>query len=169
MRVSREQAAQNRERIVECAARLFRQHGFEGVGVDAVMREAGLTHGGFYGHFANKEELIAEACARAVSEFLIHWKPRGYAALLDSYLSEKHLRNPGRGCVLASLGSDLARQSELVQRRVRPGLEEMMEFLGEGNRELGVVRCSTLVGALVLARTLGDSVLETIRTSLRVR
>ena len=169
MRVSREQAVQNRERIVECAARLFRQHGFEGVGVDAVMREAGLTHGGFYGHFANKEELIAQACRRAVQDFLTHWRPRGYAALLDSYLSEKHLRNPGRGCLLASLGSDLARQSERVQQTVRPELEEMMEFLGEGDRERGVFRCATLVGALVLARTLGTSVLDTVRTSLHGR
>lgn len=169
MRVSREQAAVNRERIVECAARLFRAHGFEGVGVDAVMREAGLTHGGFYGHFANKEDLIGLACSRAVADFLVHWRPRGYAALLESYLSVEHVRNPGRGCLLASLGCELARQSARVQDAVRPALEEMMLFLGEGDRESGLCRCATLVGALVLARTLDDSVLEAVRTSLRDR
>ncbi|MBN9420737.1 hypothetical protein ABS71_10375 [bacterium SCN 62-11] len=169
MRVSREQAALNRDRIVECAARLFRERGFEGVGVDAVMREAGLTHGGFYGHFGNKEQLVGEACARAVAEFLSLWRPRGYAALLDSYLSVAHLRNPGRGCVLAALGCELARQSSGVQAAVRPALEEMVLFLGEGERERGLLRCSLLVGGLVLARNLDESVLEVIRTSLRDR
>src|SRR5436190_14272805 len=67
MRVSREKASANRERIVEAAARLFREHGFDGVGVDAIMKEAGLTHGGFYGHFASKDELAAEAVVRALA------------------------------------------------------------------------------------------------------
>src|SRR5438874_2908175 len=66
MKVSREQAARNRERIVETAAQLFRERGFEGIGVADLMKEAGLTHGGFYGHFASKEDLIAEASARAL-------------------------------------------------------------------------------------------------------
>lgn len=169
MRVSREQAALNRERIVECAARLFRQHGFEGVGVDAVMREAGLTHGGFYGHFAGKEELIALACQRAVADFLEYWRPKGYEALVESYLSVGHVRHPERGCLLAALGCELARQSERVQEAVRPALEEMVVFLGEGDREVGIFRCATLVGALVLARNLDESVLEAVRSSLRCR
>ena len=67
MKVSREQAAQNRERIVETAAQLFRERGFEGIGIADLMKEAGLTHGGFYGHFSSKEELIAEASARALT------------------------------------------------------------------------------------------------------
>lgn len=167
MRVSREQAALNRERIVECAARLFRERGFAGVGVDAVMSEAGLTHGGFYGHFAGKEQLVGEACARAVRDFLLAWQPRGYAALAESYLSVAHVRNPGRGCVLAALGCELARQSSEVQAAVRPALEEMMVFLGEGDRERGVLRCSLLVGGLIMARNLGESVLEVVRVSLR--
>lgn len=169
MRVSREQASLNRERILDCAARLFRERGFEGVGVDAVMREAGLTHGGFYGHFANKEDLIAQACRRAVAEFLQHWRPKGVGALVESYLSEKHLLNPGKGCLLASLGSDLGRQPERVQVAIRPALWEMLDFIGEGDRQLGISRCSTLVGALVLARNLGPEVLAAVRTNLRVR
>ena len=67
MKVSREQAAQNRERIVEAAAQLFRERGFDGIGVADLMKEAGLTHGGFYGHFSSKEDLIAEASARALT------------------------------------------------------------------------------------------------------
>jgi TetR/AcrR family transcriptional repressor of nem operon len=68
MRVTREKAAENRARIVETAARLFREKGFDGVGLDAIMKEAGLTHGGFYGHFTSKEDLAAEAVARAVEQ-----------------------------------------------------------------------------------------------------
>lgn len=68
MRVSREKAAENRARIVETASRLFREGGFEGVGVDAIMNAAGLTHGGFYGHFGSKDELAAEAVARALED-----------------------------------------------------------------------------------------------------
>src|SRR5437764_1715220 len=70
MKVSREQAAQNRERIVETAAQLFRERGFEGIGVADLMKEAGLTHGGFYGHFSSKDDLIAEASARALTHSL---------------------------------------------------------------------------------------------------
>src|SRR2546423_15306701 len=67
MKVSREQAAHNRERVVEAAAQLFRQRGFDGIGVADLMKEAGLTHGGFYGHLSSKENLIAEAVARALA------------------------------------------------------------------------------------------------------
>ena len=73
MKVSREQAAQNRDRVVEGAARLFRERGFEGVGVADLMKKAGLTHGGFYGHFSSKEDLIAEASARALTRSLALW------------------------------------------------------------------------------------------------
>ena len=73
MKVSREQAAQNRERIVEAAARLFRERGFEGIGVADLMKEAGLTHGGFYGHFSSKDDLIAEASEHALAESLAVW------------------------------------------------------------------------------------------------
>lgn len=167
MRVSREQASRNRELILECAARLFRERGFEGVGVDAVMREAGLTHGGFYGHFENKQDLIAQASALALTTSLHHWKRQGVAALIDTYLSPKHVSNPGRGCLLAALGSELGRQSARVQQAVSPILEEMLEWLGEGDRERGICRYASLVGALVLARNLPAEILAPVRRQLR--
>ena len=71
MKVSREQAAENRERIINAAAKLYREHGFGGIGVADLMRQAGMTHGGFYGHFASKEDLIAQACERASHETLV--------------------------------------------------------------------------------------------------
>src|SRR3954464_12145955 len=97
MRVSREQALQNRERIVETAAQLFRERGFDGIGVADLMKEAGLTHGGFYGHFSSKEELIREASARALtSTFALLSKEAERAAgdplsaLASGYLSHRH-------------------------------------------------------------------------------
>src|SRR5438270_11833799 len=111
MKVSREQAARTRERIIETAARRFRERGYEGIGVADLMKEAGLTHGGFYGHFASKEELIAEASARALTESLArlsdiaeraHDDP--LSAMADAYLSSGHRDDPGDGCLLAALG-----------------------------------------------------------------
>src|SRR5262245_24790993 len=109
MKVTREQAAENRERIVNTAARLFRERGFDGVGVADIMKGAGLTHGGFYGHFASKDDLAAEACARALEKSAMKW-----SAILDtdanpldtivaSYLSEAHRDRPGSGCAIAAL------------------------------------------------------------------
>ena len=75
MKVSREQAAQNRERILDAAAQLFRERGFEGIGVADLMKEAGLTHGGFYGHFSSKEDLIAQACSRLTQNLTVdEWR-----------------------------------------------------------------------------------------------
>src|SRR5437762_11734498 len=102
MKVSREQAAQNRERIVEAAARLFRERGFEGIGVADLMKEAGLTHGGFYGHFSSKDDLIAEASERALTESLVLWSEFAdrasgdpLPAVAGAYLTRRHRDNPG--------------------------------------------------------------------------
>src|SRR5213593_477266 len=111
MKVSRERAAQNRERILDAAARLFRERGFEGIGVADLMKTAGLTHGGFYGHFSSKEDLMAQACARALARSLEAWSKRAeripddpLLSIAGGYLSSKHRDDPGAGCVLAALG-----------------------------------------------------------------
>src|SRR5262245_28093262 len=100
MKVSREQVAQNRRRILDAASRLFRERGFDGVGVDTVMKDAGLTHGAFYGHFDSKEELIAHACAHALSETNDRWKdaPDPRRALAEFYLGAQHFDDVGGGC-----------------------------------------------------------------------
>src|SRR5262245_37831732 len=111
MRVSREQAAANRERIVEAAARLFRECGFDGVGVDAIMKEAGLTHGGFYGHFGSKDDLAAEAVARALAQGTEKLGgDMNLDAFVRAYLSERYCADRGDGCALAALGADMARE-----------------------------------------------------------
>src|SRR3954470_10657272 len=97
MRVTREEPGRNRQRSVEAAARRYRERGFEGIGVAEVMKEAGLTHGGFYGHFASKDELMAEACAAAIRQSRELWAKRAQAAEADPlaaltrmYLSRRH-------------------------------------------------------------------------------
>src|SRR5437868_4212921 len=114
MKVSRQQAAINHDRIVETAAQLFRERGYEGIGVADLMKEAGLTHGGFYGHFASKEELIAEASVRALTESLArlsniaeraHDDP--LSAMAEAYLTSGHRDDPGDGCLLAALGTEV--------------------------------------------------------------
>src|SRR5215207_1311341 len=103
MKVSREQAARNRERILDAAAQLFRERGFEGIGVADLMKEAGLTHGGFYGHFSSKDDLIAQASARELTRSLAHWsnfaeRASGdpLSAVANAYLNRSHRDNPGR-------------------------------------------------------------------------
>src|SRR5215208_6469421 len=125
MKVSREQAARNRVRILDAAAQLFRERGFEGIGVADLMKEAGLTHGGFYGHFSSKEDLIAEASARAFEGSLAVWsnlveRAPGdpLSAIARVYLASRHRDNPGAGCLLAALGPEVSRQGMAVRRAV---------------------------------------------------
>src|ERR1043165_9265950 len=113
MKVSREQAARNRERILDTAAQLFRERGFDGIGVADLMKAAGLTHGGFYGHFASKEDLMAQACTRASARSRGLWTKLAERAPDDPlseiagvYLTSKHRDNPGEGCLMAALASE---------------------------------------------------------------
>src|SRR5437868_2246392 len=115
MRVSREKAAENRERVVEVAAEQFRAHGFDGIGVADLMKAAGLTHGGFYGQFGSKDDLAAEAASRAFAETTASLRARAmatddpFAAAISFYLSAAHRDSPDRGCAIAALSQDAAR------------------------------------------------------------
>src|SRR5258708_40172480 len=117
MRVSRAKAAQNRERIIEVAAKLFRERGFDGIGVAELMKSAGLTHGGFYGNFASKEDLMVQACARALEGSLDMLQKAvdrggedGLSVITATYHSPAHRDRPGEGCALAALGAEVARR-----------------------------------------------------------
>lgn len=175
MKVSREQAARNRERVVEAAGQLFRERGFEGIGVADLMKEAGLTHGGFYGHFSSKEDLIAEASARALAETLAslsqvaHRAPGDpLSAVARAYLSTNHRDDPGTGCFLAALGPDAARQSARVRRAiagyVRCAIDLLVKLVpGESKavrRQKAISTYATLVGAMVMARAVSDRALS---------
>src|SRR5262252_762175 len=118
MRVSREQAAANRERIIETAGELFRSKGFSGIGVADIMKAAELTHGGFYGHFASKDDLVAQASRRSMQRSAQNWRKLvaesggdAFATLLTRYLSPRHRDDPGQGCAL--------RRSAVTQHAVR--------------------------------------------------
>ena len=175
MKVSREQALQNRERVLEVAAKLFRERGFDGIGVADVMKEAGLTHGGFYGHFASKDDLMAEACSRAIGESRELWARRAQAsqaepleALARLYLSPRHRDDPGHGCAAAALAADAARQGPGVRRAITDGLRGAFDFLAgvvrgrtaAARRQRAIATYASWVGAMVLARAADDDALS---------
>src|SRR6202789_3376625 len=136
MRVSREQAAQTRDRIVEVASALFRAKGFGGVGVADIMKGADLTHGGFYGHFGSKDDLAVEASRRALAASAARWqrivtetRDKPYPALIDHYLSVRHCGDAASGCALSALGTDAARGSAGLRGAFAEGLQRFVEIL----------------------------------------
>jgi len=158
------------DRIVEVAARTLRRDGYAGIGVADVMKQAGLTHGGFYAHFESRDALIAEAIARAgrdsaatIAQRVETSRARGDSALravIEGYLSEAHLNDTESGCVVAALSSEMPRQSpELLApavERVRKLIAMVQRALPEGGtKEQAMVIAGTMVGTLQLARTLG--------------
>jgi TetR/AcrR family transcriptional repressor of nem operon len=175
MRVSREQAAANRERVIDTASELFRSKGFMGIGVADIMKAAELTHGGFYGHFASKDDLIAQASRRSMERAARNWKKLAdearsdaFATLLTRYLSSRHRDDPGRGCAFAALSGDAARCSKPVREAFAEGLEPLIDVLSGivGGRTKAVRRrkaiaaLSELIGALILSRAVGDPALS---------
>jgi TetR/AcrR family transcriptional repressor of nem operon len=184
MKVSREQAALNRERILEVAAQRFKEHGFGGIGVADLMREAGFTHGGFYGHFGSKEKLMAEAYALALERSRHGWAKRAAAnpddpvgEIARGYLSPRHRDNPGAGCAVAALAADAARQGPDIRGAVTKGLQSSFAYLAglmrgrdaERKRRKAIQAYASWVGAMVLARATDDEglsreILEAVAT-----
>jgi TetR/AcrR family transcriptional regulator, transcriptional repressor for nem operon len=154
------------ERILEAAGRLFRQHGVDGVGVDAVMKEAGLTHGGFYLHFPSKEVLAAEVAQSLLEKAAKRWdqishdQPRQEALeqIVTNYLDAERIA-AGRCCVLTTLGPDVARR-DASKGAVHGALNGMIAALARclpgRRRERALAKLSTMVGAVVLARLADD-------------
>ena len=187
MRVTREQAAKTRRRIIKAAGRLFRQRGLEGVGVADIMQKVGLTHGGFYGHFASKADLAVEACTTALIENVAGFVPKDdhgdaepLAAVIDAYLSPEHRKNAGNGCVFAALGSDAGRSPLPLRHAFAEGLQAYISAIAQTipgrsmseKRQKAVATMAGLVGAMVLARavddpSLSDEVLRATSTTLR--
>ena len=178
MRVTREQAAANRQKILDVAGTLFRKHGFDGIGVADIMKRAGLTHGGFYGHFPSKDDLVAQSCARVLGKE--GWTERvagttdpSIGAVVRGYLSPRHRDDPSHGCLLAAVGSDVVRQPRSVRRAFTEGLRSRLDTLQKlipgrsaaARREHALATMAGLVGALMLSRavddpTLSDEILE---------
>lgn len=171
MRVTKEKAAEHRAAIVTAASRLFRQRGFDGVGVAEIMKAAGLSHGGFYGHFASKEALAAEACGDAFVHSMTRLQPGAADILdyLDSYLSELHRDRPDKGCPMAAFADDIARQSTPVQSEFTTGTAQFIDALvlrlapfqnedAAARRSRAIAILAAMVGGMALARaTAGTS------------
>ncbi|MGX9117121.1 TetR/AcrR family transcriptional regulator [Mesorhizobium sp. BHbsci] len=167
MKVSREKMAENRTRILEEAGRLFREKGFESVSVSEVMKAAGLTHGGFYGHFASKDDLIAESLAHMLATSLR--EPRDFDRFADGYLSEAHLANASTGCPTAALASETAHRDPTARSAMTAGLKKQLDRMagsvsrtdGSTARREAIGRWSAMVGAVILARACDDAALAT--------
>jgi TetR/AcrR family transcriptional repressor of nem operon len=166
MRVSKEQAAENRERILKAASRLMRERGISSVGVDALAEAAGMTHGSLYSQFGSKERLIEEAVAYAIAA-KGQEVPEEFALgdYFSEYLSAAHRDEPGSGCPFAALSCEISHQSKGVRERFTAGVRGMIDLLSgrmdaglkpRQRQEKALATAASLVGALVLARAVND-------------
>ncbi len=171
MRVSRIQAAENRQTVINVASRLFRERGFDGIGLKDLMEGAGLTQGAFYKQFASKEDLAAQASKRALESAALRWsaataaKPEDpLGAVIAFYLSTDHREEKMDGCPVVALGSDAARQGRDVKASFETGVKAYLELLsgliagtdGEEINGKAMVILSTMVGAMTLSRIVND-------------
>jgi len=179
VRYSRARKAETRQRLIDAALRAFRDKGFEATGISTLMAGIGLTHGGFYAHFASKAALIAEAADRGMAARTAGLRalaaaqpaPARAALLIDRYLSDAHLQNRADGCVLAALAADIARESPLVRRRFTRRFRELADVVArditgglakdadlgpDDRRARALVLLAGLVGTLILARAVDD-------------
>ncbi|WDU64738.1 TetR family transcriptional regulator [Pseudomonas poae] len=184
-RVSRKQAELNREIIVEAATHLFRERGLHGISLSDVMAAAGLTHGGFYGHFASKEALATEACQQAFEQANLGWQdkisrsedlPAARQAVMAPYLSAIHRDNPGDGCPISAFTPDMCREpaDTALQHAFIAGVEQSLEIFAQlegGDRQNMLAKYAMMIGAITLARAtrgseLSDEFLDAARNTL---
>lgn len=172
MRRSREEAAETQRRIIGTAAQQFKKHGIDGLGIVDLMAKAGLTHGGFYKHFASKEALVTEACRLASSTKVTQLAARAakaeagqeLAAIIDGYLASGHRDHPEDGCVVAALGGEIWRHNRRAREAVADAYEQLVGLVAAHlrGRSTGETRSramaivGALVGALVAARAVAD-------------
>src|SRR5262245_30581338 len=172
MRYSREHKQETHSRIVRKASVRLREKGAHGIGVADLMKEAGLTHGGFYAHFDSREALVIEAFNYAMDRATERWRKmaeetppeKRFAAIVESYLSALHRDDPGHGCAITALGPDIARESPKTRKAFAAKLNDMIEMMADQVPELprkvarrqAIAALSTMAGALVLSRVAGS-------------
>lgn len=185
MKVSRQQAARNRQRVVEVAARLFREKGCNGVSVPEIMRAAHLTHGGFYAQFKSKRDLERQALELAAARNLAWFesqvsksKRKPFESLVNGYLARWHRDDPGAGCSLAAMSPESYRQNPAVRHILTELSRSMIDTLASvvpggsySKRKKAMATLASLVGAIVLSRAVddprySDHILDTVRRSL---
>ena len=189
-RASRAVAEQHKAAIEAASARLFREHGLHGVSVAQVMADAGLTHGGFYGHFASRDDLVARACSLAFEESARRWRHRIDQAqgdrqaarrnLVEQYLSTTHRDTAGRGCAASALAGDVAREAadKPVHDAYQQGIKTLLDIWKstapdadgtDTSHSKALVEIATLVGAITIARaTRGDALSDDILAAAQV-
>jgi TetR/AcrR family transcriptional regulator, transcriptional repressor for nem operon len=172
MRYSREHKLETHARIVKKASVRLREKGAHGIGVADLMKDAGLTHGGFYAHFDSREALVIEAFAYAMDRSTERWRKLAEATppdkrlstIVDSYLTEVHRDDPGHGCAIPTLGAEIARESPKTRKAFAAKLEQMIEMLTaqvpdlprKAARKQAMAAIATMMGTLVLARIAGN-------------
>lgn len=183
MRITKEQKRENHDRIVAVASMLFRERGYDGVGVVDIMEHAGLTHGGFYNHFRSKEDLIAQATSKGMDETAELYADLDVLKGIDRYISRAHRDGRGTGCTAAALACEAPRQSPETRSTFAAGIEALVGGLAADMARDGVSRPGTraqaisilaqAVGAIVLSRAcpddslLADEILEACRDDCR--
>lgn len=170
MRTSREQTAASHERILATSSRLFREKGIGNVGVSDLMKESGMTHGGFYRHFTSKDALVAQSCEQALAETRCSLQAKAdlcsdesaLEVLVKAYLSQLHRDSPGQGCAIAAIGMEAVRQGEAPAAAIDQGIELLLQLIEAQLRRSGVQQpipmahgvLASMVGAVMLARAL---------------
>ncbi|WP_047309849.1 TetR/AcrR family transcriptional regulator [Rhodopseudomonas palustris] len=176
MRYSKEHKQETHDRIVRRASVKLREKGAHGIGVADLMKDAGLTHGGFYAHFASREALVIEAFSYAMDRSTDRWRKlaeelppeRRLAALVDGYLSATHRDDPGRGCAVPALGAEIARESPKTRKAFAAKLDDMIAMIAaqyvdappKAARKQAMATLATMMGTLVLARIAGSGELS---------
>jgi TetR/AcrR family transcriptional repressor of nem operon len=171
MRYSKEHKAETHDRIVKNASVRLRENGAASLGVAELMKEAGLTHGGFYAHFASRDALVSEAFAHAMQQTTGRWRKRAeqvpegqrLASIVNGYLSDEHRDDIGNGCALPSLGIEVSRASPKTRKAFTDKLDDMIAMLVEQfpnlpaktARREAIAVISTIMGAMILARAAG--------------
>jgi len=172
MRYSKEHKLETHARIVKRASVRLREKGAHGIGVADLMKDAGLTHGGFYAHFDSREALVIEAFAYAMDRSNAHWRKlveqtppdKRFAAIVDSYLTTIHRDDPGHGCAVPTLGAEIARESPKTRKVFAARMERMVDLLAEqipdlppkAARKRATAAVATMIGSLVLSRIAGN-------------
>src|SRR5215510_10554406 len=172
MRYSKEHKQETHDRIVRKASVRLREKGAHGIGVADLMKEAGLTHGGFYAHFDSREALVIEAFNYAMNRATERWRKmaeetppeKRFATIVESYLTALHRDDPGHGCAVPTLGPEIARESAKTRKAFAAKLDEMIEMMADqvpevprkAARQQAIAALSTMAGALVLSRVAGS-------------
>jgi TetR/AcrR family transcriptional regulator, transcriptional repressor for nem operon len=172
MRYSREHKQETHARIVRKASIRLREKGAHGIGVADLMKEAGLTHGGFYAHFDSRDALVIEAFAYAMDRSLEHWRKladeiapeKRLAMIIDTYLAPTHRDDPGHGCAITSLGAEIARESPKTRRAFAAKMEQLIDLIADqiqdmppkAARKQATSLLATMMGTLVLSRIAGS-------------